>query len=53
LRSCPSSATPASSQAEDTRDLLSNCAFLGEMIDVPVLDGVAFIDPKRSMMDII
>ena len=38
---------------EDTRGLLSNCACLGEGVDVPVLDGVAFIDPKRSMVDII
>ncbi len=38
---------------EDTRGILSNCACLGEGVDVPVLDGVAFIDPKRSMVDII
>ncbi len=38
---------------EDTRGVLSNCACLGEGVDVPVLDGVAFIDPKRSMVDII
>src|SRR5262249_28675774 len=37
----------------DTRGILSNCACLGEGVDVPVLDGVAFIDPKRSMIDII
>ena len=30
-----------------------NCTCLGEGVDVPVLDGVAFIDPKRSMVDII
>src|SRR5258708_14456855 len=28
-------------------------ACLGEGVDVPVLDGIAFIDPKRSMIDII
>ncbi len=39
--------------SEDTRGILSNCACLGEGVDVPVLDGVAFIDPKRSMVDII
>ncbi len=39
--------------SEDTRGVLSNCACLGEGVDVPVLDGVAFIDPKRSMVDII
>jgi len=38
---------------EETRGILSNCACLGEGVDVPVLDGVAFIDPKRSMVDII
>ena len=50
--------TPASQRAtllkglghlpEDTRGILSNCACLGEGVDVPVRDGVAFIDPKRS-----
>ncbi|MGI8980309.1 MAG: DEAD/DEAH box helicase family protein [Pirellulaceae bacterium] len=39
--------------SDDTRGILSNCACLGEGVDVPVLDGVAFIDPKRSMVDII
>ncbi len=38
---------------DDVRGILSNCACLGEGVDVPVLDGVAFIDPKRSMVDII
>jgi hypothetical protein len=38
---------------ENARGILSNCACLGEGVDVPVLDGVAFIDPKRSMVDII
>lgn len=38
---------------DTTRGVLSNCACLGEGVDVPVLDGVAFIDPKRSMIDII
>ena len=38
---------------EDTRGILSNCACLGEGVDVRVLDGVAFMDPKRSMVDII
>ncbi len=38
---------------ERTRGIVSNCACLGEGVDVPVLDGVAFIDPKRSMVDII
>ena len=39
--------------ADRTRGIISNCACLGEGVDVPVLDGVAFIDPKRSMIDII
>jgi hypothetical protein len=38
---------------ERSRGIVSNCACLGEGVDVPVLDGVAFIDPKRSMVDII
>jgi superfamily II DNA or RNA helicase len=38
---------------DDTRGILSNCACLGEGVNVPVLDAVAFIDPKRSMVDII
>jgi superfamily II DNA or RNA helicase len=41
------------SLANGTRGILSNCACLGEGVDVPVLDSVAFIDPKRSMIDII
>jgi len=37
----------------DTRGLIANCACLGEGVDVPALDGIAFIDPKGSMVDII
>jgi hypothetical protein len=37
----------------DTWGLVTNCACLGEGIDVPALDGVAFIDPKRSTIAII
>ncbi|MDJ0924798.1 MAG: Helicase associated domain protein, partial [Acidimicrobiia bacterium] len=41
-------------QLEDTqRGLLSNARCLGEGIDVPTLDGVAFIDPRSSQIDII
>ena len=36
-----------------TRALISNCACLGEGVDVPALDGIAFIDPKGSVVDII
>jgi superfamily II DNA or RNA helicase len=38
---------------QGTRGLISNCACLGEGVDVPTLDGVAFIDPKGSVVDII
>lgn len=55
--------TPASKRASllkelaslpsGVRGLISNCACLGEGVDVPALDGVAFIDPKGSVVDII
>ena len=35
------------------RGLLSNARCLSEGVDVPSLDGVAFIDPKGSQIDII
>jgi len=35
------------------RGLLANARCLSEGIDVPSLDGVAFIDPRRSEVDII
>ena len=35
------------------RGLLSNARCLGEGVDVPTLDGIAFIDPRRSTTDII
>ena len=37
----------------DKRGLLANARCLGEGIDVPALDGVAFIDPRRSEVDIV
>ena len=42
-------------RAVDTgeRGLLSNARCLGEGIDVPTLDGIAFIDPKHSQIDIV
>ena len=42
-------------RAVDTgeRGLLSNARCLGEGIDVPTLDGIAFIDPKHSQVDIV
>lgn len=33
--------------------LLSNARCLSEGVDVPALDGVAFIDPRRSVIDVI
>ena len=35
------------------RGLLANARCLSEGVDVPSLDGVAFIDPKGSQVDII
>jgi len=35
------------------RGILSNARCLAEGVDVPSLDGVAFIDPKKSQVDII
>ena len=39
--------------SNNERSLLSNARCLSEGIDVPSLDGVAFIDPKRSEIDIV
>jgi predicted helicase len=36
-----------------TRALLSNAQCLSEGVDVPSLDGVAFIDPRKSQVDIV
>ena len=36
-----------------TTKILSNARCLTEGIDLPVLDGIAFIDPKQSQIDII
>jgi len=38
---------------ENERGLISNARCLGEGVDVPALDGVAFIDPRHSQTDII
>jgi superfamily II DNA or RNA helicase len=35
------------------RGILSNARCLGEGIDVPTLDGIAFVDPKHSQVDIV
>ena len=37
----------------DYRGFLANVRCLAEGVDVPTLDGIAFIDPKRSQVDII
>ena len=37
----------------DERGLLSNARCLAEGVDVPTLDGVAFIDPRRSEVDVV
>lgn len=39
--------------ADNQRYILSNARCLSEGVDVPALDGVAFIDPKNSEIDII
>ena len=38
---------------DDQRYILSNARCLSEGIDVPALDGVAFIDPRNSEIDIV
>lgn len=38
---------------EGERGLLANARCLAEGVDVPTLDGVAFIDPRRSEVDIV
>jgi superfamily II DNA or RNA helicase len=35
------------------RGLLTNARCLGEGVDLPTLDGVAFIDPRHSQLDIV
>ena len=35
------------------RGILSNARCLGEGVDIPALDGIAFIDPKHSQLDIV
>jgi superfamily II DNA or RNA helicase len=39
--------------AEGERAILSNARCLSEGVDVPALDGVAFIDPRNSEIDIV
>jgi superfamily II DNA or RNA helicase len=37
----------------DERAVLTNARCLNEGVDVPTLDGVAFIDPRRSQIDVV
>ncbi|WP_349269278.1 hypothetical protein MPNTM1_04899 [Mycolicibacterium parafortuitum] len=39
--------------APNERGLLANARCLSEGVDVPMLDGVAFVDPRRSEVDIV
>lgn len=39
--------------AEDERGLVANARCLGEGVDVPALDGIAFVDPRGSQLDIV
>ena len=38
---------------DDDRGLLANARCLAEGVDVPALDSVAFIDPRRSEVDVV
>ena len=38
---------------QDEYGLLSNARCLGEGVDIPTLDGITFIDPRSSQIDII
>ena len=39
--------------ANEDRYIVGNARCLSEGVDVPTLDGVAFVDPKRSEIDIV
>lgn len=43
----------ASKHPDSPKALVSNARCLTEGIDVPLLDGVAFVDPKGSLVDIV
>lgn len=40
-------------EAPNTRQLVCNARCLSEGVDVPSIDGVAFVDPRRSQIDIV
>lgn len=37
---------------QDERIVVSNCKLLGEGVDVPGLDSMSFVDPRRSVIDV-
>ena len=45
--------TAQSRRFQSTIGLLANARCLSEGVDVPALDGIAFIDPRASQVDII
>ena len=47
------SSTGCARSATGERGMLTNARCLSEGVDVPTLDGVAFIDPRRSQVDIV
>ena len=40
-------------QEDDVHGIVSNARCLGEGVDVPTIDGIAFVEPKRSAIDIV
>ena len=40
-------------QEDDVHGIVSNARCLGEGVDVPTIDGIAFVEPKRSTIDIV
>ena len=49
----PACSCASATSRTSERGLLSNARCLGEGVDVPSIDGVAFIDPRHSTIDII
>lgn len=37
---------------QDERIVVANCKLLGEGVDVPGLDSMSFVDPRRSVIDV-
>ena len=40
-------------QEDDVHGIVSNARCLGEGVDVPTIDGITFVEPKRSTIDIV